>query len=178
MSPDLPSPWAEFLSEVDQWLSEPVELHSLSGFALTVLYGRPRPTADVDYVSIVPRYAVERLQKIAGEGSELHKRYGLYLQHVTVVTAPEGYETRLVDAFPGRFRHLRPLMMDPYDLVLCKLERNSPIDREDVEYLAKHLPLDRDVLRERYRRDLRPYLLAHHDRHDRTLEWWIEAYLA
>lgn len=176
MSPTLPSPWAEFLSEVDGLLAEPIELHCTGGFVLTVLYGRPRTTADIDYVSLVPRDQLESLQQIAGEGSRLWKKYRLYFQHASVTTPPEGYEQRWVEPFPGRFRHLRLLMMDPCDLVLCKLERNSAVDREDVEYMAQHIPLDPQVLRERYQQELRPYLLAHHERHDRTLEWWIEDY--
>ena len=36
----------------------------------------------------------------------------------------------------GRFRHLRLRALDPYDLALSKLSRNSPVDREDAAHLA------------------------------------------
>ena len=63
--------------------------------------------------------------------------------------------------------------LDPYDLALAKLERNSPRDREDIEHLARTIPLDLDVLRDRYERELRPYLPVP-EREDLTLRLWIE----
>jgi hypothetical protein len=68
------------------------------------------------------------------------------------------------------------LALDPHDLALAKLDRNSPVDREDVAHLARVVPLDPDVLRERYRAELRPVLTGDLRRHDRTLEMWIAAY--
>jgi hypothetical protein len=43
-----PSPWKEFLSELDEALSEPIELYCIGGFVISMLYGLMRPTADVD----------------------------------------------------------------------------------------------------------------------------------
>jgi len=45
----LPSPWKEFLSELDDMLTEPVALHCIGGFVLTLFYGLPRTTGDIDY---------------------------------------------------------------------------------------------------------------------------------
>jgi hypothetical protein len=56
---------------------------------------------------------------------------------VTVATMPEDYESRLKEMLPGRFKKLKILATDPYDLVPSKLKRNSPKDQGDVEYLAK-----------------------------------------
>ena len=86
---------------------------------------------------------------------------------------PEDYALRLVPLFPERFERLRLYASDPYDLILSKLERNNPKDRDEVEYLAKRLKLDPQVLRERYERELRPYL-SNESRHDLTLEIWSE----
>ncbi len=99
----------------------------------------------------------------------------MYLQHVTVASLPESYAERLTELFPGRFRHLRLFALDPYDLVLSKLARNSPIDREDVASLATTVPVDPAVLRTRYQQELRPLLLGDLERHDRTLEMWIQS---
>lgn len=55
---------------------------------------------------------------------------------VTVATLPDSYEDRLTELYPGRFRHLRLLALDPYDLVLAKITRNADRDRRDLEYLA------------------------------------------
>jgi hypothetical protein len=67
--------------------------------------------------------------------------------------------------------------LDPYDLALSKLERNSPKDAEDVQYLAKNLSLDTGILRERYNNELRPYL-SREGWHDQTLNLWIESYFS
>ena len=53
-TPALPSPWPEFLEELDKLLSSAVELRCLGGFVLMALYGLPRPTGDIDYISAVP----------------------------------------------------------------------------------------------------------------------------
>jgi len=60
---------------------------------------------------------------------------------------------------------------------LSKLVRNSPVDREDVAYLAKTVPLSPGVLRTRYQRELRPIIIGDREKHDRTLDMWIESYL-
>ena len=37
---------------------------------------------------------------------------------------------------------------------------NSPVDREDVQYLATTVPLDRAILKERYLKELRPIMIG------------------
>jgi hypothetical protein len=56
----------------------------------------------------------------------------------------------------------------------AKLERNLAVDREDVKYLARTVPLRPDVLKRRYQQELRPYL-PNATRHDLTLRLWLEA---
>ena len=73
--------------------------------------------------------------------------------------------------YPGRFEHLRLYALDPYDLILSKLERNSQNDRDDVAVLAGSLHLSRDWLREGDQKELHPYL-ANESRHDLTVELW------
>ncbi len=41
----IPAPWSEFLSAVNDALPEPVEIHCVGGFVLAVLYNLPRPTS-------------------------------------------------------------------------------------------------------------------------------------
>jgi len=177
MQPDLPNPWAEFLAELDKSLPEPVQLHCMGGFVLIVCYQIPRPTGDIDCVAVVPQYQLETLQRLAGKDSPLHEKLGIYFQRFPALL-PDQYETRLVELFPGRFRKLRLFALDPYDLILSKLQRNSPKDRADVEYLAKKLSLDFQVLRKRYHEELRPTMLGDLKWHDETLEMWIESYFS
>jgi len=62
-------------------------------------------------------------------------------------------ENRLTEMFPGAYKHLRICALDPYDLALSKLERNSQRDRDDVKHLAHSIPLGLKILKERYERN-------------------------
>jgi hypothetical protein len=170
----IPEPWKSFLSEIDAGVPEEVEFHCLGGFVITVVYGLARPTADVDVLSVVPRGEIERLLGLAGKGSSLHRKYGLYLDLVTVATVPEDYQERLTEVAAGAFKRLRLFALDPYDLALAKLERNIQRDRDDVKHLARTIPFDINVLRSRYEKELRPYL-GNPEREDLTLRLWIES---
>jgi len=174
MRPNLPpEPWQRFLSELDERLTEPVQLNCIGGFVVSLLYGMPRPTADVDFLTVVPHTEMRHLLELAGHGSALHKRFGLYLQHGRVANLPEAYEARLIPMFPGAYRNLRLLGAEAYDLALSKLERNLGRDREDIKHLGRTVPLYADVLEQRYKQELRPYLV-NTERHDLTIRLWIE----
>ena len=165
-------PWKSFLTELDASVDEELELHCLGGFAMTFLYGLERPTADVDILPIASS-AAERLIRIAGQGSTLHRKHKVYIQIVGVAPVPINYEDRLTDMFPGSFRRMRLRGLDPYDLALSKLERNTQRDRDDVKHLARTVPLDVKVLEERYLTELRADL-GNPKREDLTLKLWIE----
>ncbi|HYW42703.1 MAG TPA: DUF6036 family nucleotidyltransferase [Bryobacteraceae bacterium] len=92
---------------------------------------------------------------------------------MAIVTVHESYEHRLTPIFPSAYRSLRLFGLDAYDLALSKLERNSARDREDVKFLARAVPLDPKLLEDRYRSELRPYLVAT-ERHDLTIRLWME----
>jgi hypothetical protein len=171
MPPDIPKPWGAFLSDLDGKLERPIELHCLGGFVVTMLYGLARPTADIDVLAVRPKVD---LNQLAGVGSSLHKKHRVYFQLVTVLEAyPEDYEDRLTEMLPGAFGNLRLFALDPYDLALTKLRRNSQRDREDVLHLADAVPFDIETLRARYQ-EMRP-CLGNPEREDLTLKLWIEA---
>ncbi len=168
-----PEPWHSFFAEIDRAFDRAVALHCIGGFAMAMLYGLPRPTVDVDCLTVIPVEKTAPLQSLAGEGSALHKKYGVYLQHVGIVTVPENYDDRLISMFPTAFRRLLLVGLEAHDLALSKLERNSARDREDIKYLARAAPLDLSVLESRYQSELRPYL-ANTARHDLTMRLWLE----
>lgn len=169
----IPEPWRSFLSEADAQLQEDIELHCLGGFVVTMLYGLARPTADVDVMMIAPGNASQYLLGMAGKGSALHQKHGVYLDFVAIVTVPEDYEQRLTELFPMVFKRLHLYAFDPYDLALAKLERNIQRDRDDVKYLARTVPLNPLLLKDRYEKELRPYL-GNPLREDLTLRLWLE----
>lgn len=174
MPPDRPpEPWLSFFLEIDRTFDHPVVLHCIGGFAIAMLHNLPRPTVDVDCLAVIPVQETAPLLSFAGEGSALHKKYGVYMQHVGIVTVPENYNDRLKSMFPTAFRRLLLMGLEAHDLALSKLERNSARDREDVKFLAKAAPLGLAVLEDRYQSELRPYL-ANTERHDLTMRLWLE----
>lgn len=169
---DLPPPWPSFLAEIDQALTAPVELHCLGGFVLTLLYGVPRSTSDLDYISIVPKYAFNEIEELAGRESKLCRKYKLFLQNVAVSDPPEDYQSRLTELDFGLSK-LSLKVFDPYDLVLSKLTRNSPKDREDVKAIATRAKLSFETLNKRFEDEMKPWL-PNLDRHRLTLRLWRE----
>jgi hypothetical protein len=131
-----------------------------------------RTTGDIDYFAAIP--ANLNLDEIAGQYSPLHKKHKVWLHRVGVANLPEDYAIRLEDMAPGRFKHLKLLVPDPYDCILSKLERASPKDRDDADYLFRSQRLDARVLLERYKNELRHNLIGNIEWHDQTLELWIE----
>ena len=171
----LPEPWHSFLKELDGSLASEFVLQCLGGFVITLLYGFSRTTEDVDVLPVTTSDSQFRaLMETGGRGSALHKKYHIYLDCVTVAQIPDNYEERLKEIFPKTLKHLRLLALDPYDLALSKLERNLQRDRDDVKHLARTVPFDLAVLRQRYRDEMRPYLGVP-DREDLTLKLWVEA---
>jgi hypothetical protein len=81
-------------------LTESVELHCIGGFAIIHAYGVARTTNDLDFISLVPNPRWQTLSDLVGEGSELHKKYKVYLEAVAVTTAPDDDESRLQPLFP------------------------------------------------------------------------------
>lgn len=147
----------------------------LRGFVVTQLYGVARSTSDVDFLCVAPNVQ-GFLTDIAGKGSALHRKHKLYLDAVTGATPPEDYEHRLVPMFARSWTHLRLHALEAHDIAVSKLERNYERDRNDVQQLARAGHLNRETLRDRYYKELRPNLLAHEARHDLTLELWVESW--
>lgn len=171
---DISEPWLSFLRELDSAVREEVRLDCMGGFVVTMVYGFSRSTGDLDVLEIAPRKAGRPMLELGMQGGPLHRKYKIYLDHVGVAHVPEDYEDRLTEIFPKAFKHLRLFALDPYDLALSKLERNIQRDRDDMKHLARTIPLDLEVLKERYQKELR-WQLGNPEREDLTLRLWLEA---
>lgn len=108
----IPEPWHSFLTELDQVASGDVRLQCIGGFVVTQLYSLVRLTADVDVLSIAPLDEQAQLLQKGGENSELHNKYGVYLDFVAVTFFPCDYEERITEMFPGTYPHLRLFALD------------------------------------------------------------------
>jgi hypothetical protein len=80
---------------------------------------------------------MELLQQVARADSALAKKHRVHLQHMGVASLPDSYAGRLAPISPTSLSRLRLLALEPHDLALSKLARNSPVDRNDVAHLAK-----------------------------------------
>jgi hypothetical protein len=176
MSDDIPSPWKEFLLELDALLPEQVTFHCVGGFAVVAAYGLPRSTNDLDYFTLEPSNLTKVVHDLAGEGSALARKHKVHIHNAAVASLPENYEERLTELYPGMFKQIRLFVLDPCDLVLSKLCRNAERDREDAKYLIKAQKIDAAVLKERFDNELKCNLIGPPKLHEETLQFWIEEY--
>lgn len=149
----------------------------MGGFAVVEAYGLVRATADTDVIAVLPYQTAVLLVGIAGKESALYRQHNLYLDVVTVATAPENYESRLVALYPNRWRFLHLFVLEPHDLALTKLERNWERERSDVLHLARSGDQQAPTFSKRYHQEMRPYVIANVSWHDQTLVMWVEAFL-
>jgi hypothetical protein len=141
-------PWRSFLKALDERLKGRVELRCLGGFVVTQHYGIGRATSDIDFFTAIAQLPEDDVEALAGLGSELHRKFRLYVQHVGIAILPSDYASRLTRMFPSAsWKRLKLFALDPADLALSKLERNAQRDREDVLRLARAGYLNREVLK-------------------------------
>ena len=175
MTGSIPEPWLSFLLDIDLSLESEVSFHCFGGFAITLLYGLPRETSDMDVMSAVVGSHYDELMTLAGNGSALHKKHRVYLDLVgSIATVPDDYEDRLVPRWATALTKVKLYVMEPYDIILSKLNRAAPKDIQDVEHLAKVAEIDTQILRERYQKELRHNVTGPPERVDQTLQLWIE----
>lgn len=175
MTSDTQERWESFLKAVDKRLGSPVELHCIGGFVMTMLFGVSRNTQDIDFLVVGRNRVSALLQELGGQGSDLHRRFNVYLHPVAVTTYPEDYESRLIPMLEGLgLKNIRLCGLEPHDLALTKLERNFDVDRQDVHALAAKGLIDAPTLRSRYFNEFRPNLVSGVKKHDLTMELWTE----
>jgi hypothetical protein len=168
-------PRRSFLEDLDGLLKGSVQLCCLGGFVVTQQYGIGRETSDIDFLAVTSESPDDNIETLAGLGSKLHRKYRLYMQHVGIATPPADFASRLTRMFPSApWKRLNLFALDATDIALSKLERNAERDREDFLRLARAGYIDRQVLKDRYYEELRPYLLSRIPWHDKTLELWLE----
>ena len=172
-----PSPWKEFLQALDAKMTEVCTLPCFGGFAVTQEYGIGRLTSDIDVLDVAPPHVVDFLMREGGQGSPLAIEHKVYLDFVGIANPPYDYESRLRPMYPAAFQHLRLLVMDPYDVALTKLKRDSDKDFQDVLQLAENIPFDLDLFEKRYQEELRDNTTGKPENNDITFNRWKEAIL-
>ena len=172
-----PSPWKEFLQALDAKMTEVCTLPCFGGFAVTLEYGISRTTSDIDVLDVAPPRVVDILMREGGKGSPLAIKHKVYLDFVGIANPPYDYESRLHPMFPGAFKLLHLMVMDPYDVALSKLKRDSDKDFQDVLQLAENIPFDLGLFEKRYIEELRDNTTGKAGDNDFTFYRWKEAIL-
>ena len=172
-----PSPWREFLQALDAKLTETCVLNCFGGFAVTLAYGISRATQDIDVLDVAPHSMVAKLMAEAGKGSPLSIEHRIYLDIVGIANPPYDYESRLRPIYESAFKHLVLRVMDPYDVALTKLKRDSDKDFQDVLALAEKIPFDLDVFEKRYVEELRDNTTGTPEANDKVFYRWKQSIL-
>ena len=164
-------PWGPFLADVNTRLTQEVKLFCIGGFVLRAVYDIPRVTADLDYLEVFPKEAAEELESIAGQGSDLSRKHGVFTHNAGYIEMPHEYEDRLLE-LELKLERLHLFVPDPYDLLLSKMLRNSGKDRDDAKFLITKLGLQYGPFKARFDEELswvsnRPY-------REKTVELWKE----
>jgi len=167
-----PSPWYEFLEELDTKLDEPCRLPCFGGFAVTIEYVISRSTSDIDVLDVAPRKLGKVLLREGGLGSPLATKHKVYLDLVGVANPPYDYESRLRPMYEGIFRYLHFVVMDPYDVALTKLKRDNDKDVQDVLQLAEKIPFDLELFERRYINELRDNTTGRPEDNDQVFYRW------
>jgi hypothetical protein len=70
-SSQAPEPWHSFLVELAREATEETHLDCMGGFVVTILYGLPRATSDLDVLLIAPREQRAPLLELGVRGGAL-----------------------------------------------------------------------------------------------------------
>ncbi len=136
----------ELLGEIDTWSGErhrdPVDLVLLGGAALSIGWGSPRATKDLDVV-VKGKGELQDLEKAFGKASGRQPWLDVVLAGLPRL--PAGWSRR-TQAVEGPWRHISVYHLAARDLIAAKLESFRPHDRRDIEFLCTMVPAVRDGL--------------------------------
>lgn len=143
----------------------PLTLRLLGSTALLLQTDYTRGTKDGDILEtteITPLVS-EALLRLAGRGTELHRRHRLYLEVLAAAFPflPEAPTWRRPASFSTPLTRLRLEVLDPLDVVIAKLARFHTADQEDIAAMVKRDLVDPMRFTARFRSAVR--------------RWWHDA---
>lgn len=150
-------PLRDFLSEIDaRWKpvgGEPLPLELVGSAALMLQADYARGTKDGDVLeSRDGSLAIKKqLIALAGNGTEMHKRFGLYIDVVNraIMFLPQ---RPVFHPLPDlRLKNFKAAVLDVNDVVLSKIKRLNSDDLSDIRAMADMGLLDHRVLVQRFK---------------------------
>ncbi len=149
----------EFFAELDaQWpwsVDAPVELRIIGSAALMLQASYDRGTKDGDVLEtreLVPTIK-QRLLDLAGPGTEIHRRRGIYVDVVAggIPFLPQRPRWHPLNELNHSLAHFRLYALDVVDVVVSKLKRLSANDASDIEAMVERGLVQHDDLAARFR---------------------------
>lgn len=171
------------LRDVDgAWTPAPVERLTLRIIGSTALflqtnYRRGTKDSDVLETTEVSGAVQGRLIALAGKGTPMHTRHGLYIEVVGRAFPFLAVEPvwRPVVGLSSNLRHFDVEVLDVLDVVVAKLARLHGSDRDDIGAMVERGLVDHEALIRRFRSAVeRIWYDARADdlpRHVRALHW-------
>lgn len=134
----------EFLKVIDKQVEKEgaqrkLDLFLFGGGAAVISYGMNRATIDLDI--LLDEQALEqKLVQWGGKDTNIHKKYGLYLQKAPLMMMPiedPDWKERCHEILKGTCKFLRVLAVSKEDLILSKLGRYESKDQSDIKHLIE-----------------------------------------
>jgi hypothetical protein len=144
-----------FLNRLDKALhpfakeGERFDMYLLGRAALMVRYQFSLATKDIDIVEMRNSELEAKAIELAGQGSELTRTLGLYLEQVSPGLPPlPGGFARRCEEIHGEWKVLRVWVLEAHDLAVTKLKSFRAKDRQDLQMLCDRGLLNAARLRE------------------------------
>lgn len=139
----------EAFRELDLRLKRPLKLLVGGGAAMTLAYGMPEGTQDVDAVTFKGFDKIEDIkEEIQAVGRKLQidpDWINPYFSNFAIVLPPD-YTERLRTVFEGK--NLSALALGPEDLFIMKLHAGRPKDDAHIRRLLKTQKMDLELVEE------------------------------
>jgi hypothetical protein len=140
---------SDFLTDIDRGWTAPmpvkIRLPIIGSAALMLQADYERGTKDSDVLetSELVGEVRERLLRLAGQGSDLHRRWRMYLEIVpsALPFLPQSPAWHEVPDLNAELQHFSVAVLDVVDVVVSKLKRFNPNDASDIEAM-----IDRDLV--------------------------------
>lgn len=135
------SAFEDLFREIDaRWALGAQSILIIGSTALMAQTRYRRGTKDSDILETLdlPLDRQRHLAEVAGRGTDVHRRHGLYVEVVAngIPFLPRPPRWRELEALNAQLRHLRVQVLDVVDVVVSKLKRLNANDLADIDAMA------------------------------------------
>lgn len=133
-----------YLLRLDGFLTRPVRLVVIGGFAIALGWCDRHSTSDIDVLGQLDPELQQAIQAAGTEGA-------VPIQSVFISSQPYDFEDRLQPVEIPGLKRLQVFLPEAHDLAIMKLARGLSHDLEGIEAIHQECPLGFETPIERYR---------------------------